>query len=849
MVSSLTGNRVNWHNVAAESAEPLQVQVATSKNIETPTIDTVEHASAKTAAEPSSNQIALPQAKATGVSIASMAAAAPKAATAAAIPKTRPLSAEGLPAYFKELALSPAQQELATAAFNAVSADNSAKEALFAALESPEFAASADNVKSSFLAMCQLYPNDVAINSMHKLPSLKWFSALDGADAERATRMIGRLASEVWKGEVADYSAYNYATLSRLMNDEVKLVFSDNTPFVDTDNNSATVTVGRSRIAPGLEAIEDTTFLDMIVLKGLPINVSSIQLSADDQSGQNITNAITTLQNDAEFMGLERSLRLAYIDVVTSMDGSGVAKEELHKMVSKDSFKALPPELQKSFLAAVSGQVTSRTMDNMSRLLAAPWFKDASIEYRQNTLALFSRMGSAIQNSDFETQNALQYSMDRLLDGDLSINFDPQVVDISLSGTVLNIKNDLPSDSRVAQMQLVKMPILVASLDVLPPPQPASIEELQNSAPFKALPKINRNQILQNIKKSEEQEVLSGAILHLLSHKATSALKAGDKKALMAICAGADSNGIQNIISIFEEKTAPAAKETNLFLSAVATAKNKSATAIEMRNLLNAPAFAKAAPDVREALLTQCKNFPNDNSVKNLRHLTSATWFKNMEINDKQRAAKSIAYLAEVAITTPGSAQEAIINNTMARLLSDSIPLAFVDVDDDFGGITIGYAVPGQKGICINRALIPAGNGLFPKKNYYARRAALDTIPHEVSHQVNGDNNSPNYRYFQAEYRAWYVGYVAEHGKPPTNQLAFERCVDLINLYPNIHEALFDKAEERAKMVAFMNQMVGLKDPHPETRDELLSFLGKDVKNAKGESPIPDPELNHDMDN
>ncbi len=850
MVSGISRNNAylnSVNSVALESDKALPKTIEQKSSAPITQSDSFEK-SASIAQAPANDPLRPATVKAKNASLMVKACYDVEIASSFNVAGTYPTSASEMKQYVEKLPLTKEQKEAALAAFMALASDEAAKGAFFTALNGPAFAVASPAAQSAFLAMSKFYPNDVSIKNMGNLGNLKWFSALSGADQERATKMIGLLSAEVWKGEVTNYSAYSYVTLKSLMNDEIKLAFSDNTALVDTDKDNATVTVNRPRIAAGLQEDNDA-FLETLVLKALPINVPFIPLAKSGQSGQQATNAIATLQNSPEFTALERSVRLAYIDVIISISDDGPAINELAKLVATDSFKSLSADMQKALLDSFADGMSLRMLDNMGRLINAEWFGAADAEYQHKALELVSQLAISLNNAEYEEQLSRQYALDRLLDGDLALNFGAFATDIELTGALLNVNEDLSATAAGQSVILQKVPELILSLDVLPAPQPASLEELQQNALFKSLPKVNRNQILQNIKKSKESEALSGAVLHLLASEKVGKLAGADKKNLLAVCAGSDSNGIQNMIAIFSAEAAYSPKETTLFLAAAAASKNKSAMASEMRNLLAAPAFAKAAPDVREALLAQSKNFPNAASVKSLRQLASATWFRNMDLADKQRAAKSIAYLAEVGGGAPGSAQETLINNTIARLLSDSIPLSFVDIEDDFGGITIGYAVPGQNGISINRALIPAGNGVFPKKNNYARRAALDTIPHEVSHQVNDDHNVPDYRYFQAEYRAWYVGWVAEHGKPPTRQAAFERCVDLINLYPNIHEALFDKPEERVKMVAFMNQMLGLKDPHPETRDEILSFLGKNVKNGKSESPVPDPSLGHDMDN
>jgi hypothetical protein len=236
-------------------------------------------------------------------------------------------------------------------------------------------------------------------------------------------------------------------------------------------------------------------------------------------------------------------------------------------------------------------------------------------------------------------------------------------------------------------------------------------------------------------------------------------------------------------------------------------------------------------------------------------------WFKQFSLADQQRAAKSIAYLAEVGASNPASMQERIINNTLDRLFSGTIVIAYDDIVDDFFSTTYGYATTKDDtpNIVFNRAIIPAGNEPFPRNDKDACFGVLQTFPHEVNHTVNGDINRSTYQYFQAEYRAWYVGFVAQFGREPTMQEAFDRCVDIFNAYPSINNALINKPEESKKIIDFMNQMLLVK-VHPETTggriltNAMLGFMTVPSSLGispvgKGPAPTPDLLLKPDLDN
>ncbi len=324
---------------------------------------------------------------------------------------------------------------------------------------------------------------------------------------------------------------------------------------------------------------------------------------------------------------------------------------------------------------------------------------------------------------------------------------------------------------------------------------------------------------------------------------------------MVKLATALDDAAFAKVVGLFKHTEKISAEGQNLVISTVSNASKAAALADELAVLLKAKSFTAADNKTQVALLSQCKNFANTNSIKQLAKLSDVKWFGNMELADKQRAAKCIAFLAEVSIKTPGSDQNILLDNTLGRLLSGEIPLSFVAIDDDPGKITYGYAIDGEKGIYINEALVPAGNSAYPKNNATARHAVLATIPHEVSHQVNGDKNRATYKYFQAEYRAWYVGYIAEYGKEPTRQQAYDRCLELFQLYPNIDSArtgnwfgIWTDSDAR-KVIDFVQQFsagtkLDLSDP--DSADKILKLK---VSSPKDAAPVPDPSLKPDLDN
>ncbi len=360
----------------------------------------------------------------------------------------------------------------------------------------------------------------------------------------------------------------------------------------------------------------------------------------------------------------------------------------------------------------------------------------------------------------------------------------------------------------------------------------------------------------KSITKSKEWKKLPAERQKVLTENAGFAkLSLGAQTAMVKLAVRLDDTAFDKVVGLFKYTDKISSEGQNLIISTVTNASKAAELATELATLLKAKGFISANDKTQVALLSQCKNFTNTNSIKHLAKLSDVKWFNKMELPDQQRAAKCIAYLAEVSQKNPGSDQNILLDNTMGRLLSGEIPLAFVEMDDDPGKITYGYAIDGQKGIYINEALVPAGNSAYPKNSAMARHAVLATIPHEVSHQVNGDRNRATYKYFQAEYRAWYVGWIAENGKVPTRQQAYDRCLELFQLYPSIDSArtgswfgIWTDSDAR-KIISFVQQFsagTDLQLSDPESAEKILKLK---VSSPKEAAPVPDPALNHDLDN
>lgn len=231
----------------------------------------------------------------------------------------------------------------------------------------------------------------------------------------------------------------------------------------------------------------------------------------------------------------------------------------------------------------------------------------------------------------------------------------------------------------------------------------------------------------------------------------------------------------------------------------------------------------RALPDsARVALLSQVKNYPDARSVSNLQLLASRQWFKGASLSDQQRSAKLVAFASQ---DSTGNTQ--IINNALHFVLSNSgLTMNWGDFEQQGDNVTFGTHLKDENGdnITLNRQFVPDGDGFLPA-TANAKHVSEETLAHEVNHDLNNDQNNVSYRYFMGEYRAWYVGFQASHGRPPNQQECFVRAQYLVQAgsYSTIKDA-FDatKSDDSKKIVRFIARING-EDPDKATSGSVLN--------------------------
>lgn len=225
------------------------------------------------------------------------------------------------------------------------------------------------------------------------------------------------------------------------------------------------------------------------------------------------------------------------------------------------------------------------------------------------------------------------------------------------------------------------------------------------------------------------------------------------------------------------------------------------------QKLLNDPKFAALKPQEKTAVLSQVKNYPNERAVGNYQRMLQKDWFKSQDLGDKQRSLKTVGYLS-----SHETGNRAVIDNTLNKLLDpgSDFKLKWKSYKDN----THGEGDHETKTIYLNKGFIDADNKKMVE-NKKTQHMVLSTTAHEVNHVLNKDEVENKYKYFEAEYRAWYVGFEARYGRAPTNEEAMKQRISWQlnekSFYgPYAKEAMKDPAEA-AKFYDLLTKMSGKK--------------------------------------
>jgi len=279
-------------------------------------------------------------------------------------------------------------------------------------------------------------------------------------------------------------------------------------------------------------------------------------------------------------------------------------------------------------------------------------------------------------------------------------------------------------------------------------------------------------------------------------------------------------------------------EDTALVMDGLKAAKGNTAYADNVKSLLEDPKFRALDSDEQTAVLSQVKNYPDARSVANIQRMLQKDWFASQDIEDKQRSLKVVAYLSQ-----HDSGDRKVVDNTLNRFLDPASDYKLVWKDYDMTGshITYGEGDDTNNTLYLNRGLLNPDNKKMVEVEE-TEHLALSTVPHEVNHIINKDHPANNYKYFEAEYRAWYVGFKAQFGRAPTNQEAMEQRItnqlDKDSFYGPYSAEALKKPEEAKKFYDFMSKMTGQKVTADNWSEVIKSDPSK-WKNPNGPAPVP----------
>ncbi|HSE43041.1 MAG TPA: peptidoglycan-binding domain-containing protein, partial [Acidobacteriota bacterium] len=225
------------------------------------------------------------------------------------------------------------------------------------------------------------------------------------------------------------------------------------------------------------------------------------------------------------------------------------------------------------------------------------------------------------------------------------------------------------------------------------------------------------------------------------------------------------------------------------------------------QKLLNDPKFEALKPQEKTAVLSQVKNYPNERAVGNYQRMLQKDWFSSQSLEDKQRSLKTVGYLS-----SHETGDKKVIDNTLNKLLD---PASDFKLEwKSLTGNIHGEADHETKTLTLNKRFLAADNNKVVEDKK-SQHMILSTAPHEVNHVLNKDEVGNSYKYFEAEYRAWYVGFQARHGRVPTNEEAMKQRISWQlnekSFYgPYAKEAMKDPAEA-AKFYDLLTKMSGKK--------------------------------------
>jgi hypothetical protein len=261
-----------------------------------------------------------------------------------------------------------------------------------------------------------------------------------------------------------------------------------------------------------------------------------------------------------------------------------------------------------------------------------------------------------------------------------------------------------------------------------------------------------------------------------------------------------------------------------------------------LKKIIDDPKFKSLSDAEKTAVLSQAKNYPDARTAGNIDRMLHKDWFTSQSLDDKQRSLKTVARFSANPV-----GDRKLIDNTLDKFLGDKADYKLVWKTYPSGnGTTFGEGA--DKTLWLNKGIVAADNDKMVE-NSNTSRLSLNTVAHEVNHLVNDDKVAKTFGYFQAEYRAWFVGFQSQNGRAPTNQEAMEQRLrwqlNPDSFYGKYAGEAMKDPDEAKKFYDFLGNVTGMKVDASNWKDVVNTSKPEDWK-SKSTDPAPTPTGNID---
>lgn len=322
----------------------------------------------------------------------------------------------------------------------------------------------------------------------------------------------------------------------------------------------------------------------------------------------------------------------------------------------------------------------------------------------------------------------------------------------------------------------------------------------------------------------------------------------GEQKAIVLGALASDpppsADKISSTIDVINAGKDLAPADRKLYEDGLKAAEGDPAYATNLKQLIQDPKFKSLKPEDKTAILSQAKNYPDARAVANFDRLLQKNWFRGDSLENKQRDLKVVGRLSSYA-----TGDRQVIDNTLDKFLGSNahMKIEWKKYKDDSEGITWGEADGNV--LFLNKDKVPKGNDKLPE-NDSTNHLTLDTAPHEVNHNLNpGVPVGPTFKYFEDEYRAWYVGFKVEHGRVPTKQEAMEQRIswqlDPRSFYGKRAAVAMKNPKEAEQFFKFLESVTGQKVNAKNWKDVVKSDPTTWPDHGQSAAPVPSGNIDN----